>query len=175
MTQHYLCFLLFPICVTGACMFWKLTHPSLPACALGLPCCVPALLLPLPLPPTAKSSNRRRLEEVLRTYDQTLKSLQAAEDKVLAQFCFPVGSSYRPQGWAKVGLGFMLYIELPRTGIFVKLRARWPCPMCLIFFFLNKGLERFRQVFENSQPSTDLATLLLLFTHLLSFPSSFLN
>lgn len=82
------------------------THPSLPACAFGsaLSCLAPPTSSSSPTHCLKKkNSNRRRLEELLRNYDQTLKSLQAAQDKVLAQFCFPVGSSYRPVGTRESG------------------------------------------------------------------------
>lgn len=75
-----------------------LLHVMLPVCPflhLSTPPSVSALSVRPSVRPLTSNSKVRRLEEQLRSFDQSLKSLQASEDKVLmvANLCATVNQS----------------------------------------------------------------------------------
>lgn len=173
MTQHYLCLPPFPICATGACMFWNLPHTYPYLHALWVNPVTPRpssfLFLPHPLQNTAIDADWRSCWGVTTKRWRVCRQLKRRYWPSSVSQRVPLTGPGDKRKWASA---LYLIPSRPERGIF----SNWGLgdhASCAFFFSLNRGLERFRQVFENPQPSTDLASLILLFVHLLYFSSSF--
>lgn len=138
----------FPICVTGACMFWKLphTHPYLHALWVCPVASRPSyfLFLSLPLQNPAIDAEWRRCWGLTTKRWRVCRHLKRRYWPSSVSQRVPLTGPRDEWKWASA----LYFIPSRQELVFLSnwgLGDHVPCALRL----LNKGIEGFRQVFEN--------------------------
>lgn len=133
----------FPICATGACMFWNLphTHPYLHALWVNPVTPRPSsfLFFPHPLQNSAIDADWRSCWGITTKRWRVCRQLKRRYWPSSVSQRVPLTGPRDKRKWASA---LYLILSRPKHGIFVEPRARWPCFICL--FLLPQ--QRVREV-----------------------------